>query len=659
MSFEEINPAYTLHSPFGATLRLVSFEGTESLCDLFTFNLSLVAEDHNLTFDKVVGEHVSVAVDLNDGKERFIDGLITDFTYAGVGPGGAMYRATLRPWLWRLTLTSDCRIFQNQNPAEICSAIFRQHGFADFELRLKSQPPPREYCVQYMETAFHFVSRLIEDAGLFYFFRFERGKHTLVISDDPTVFAPCTGIDLLKYRPAGHRSTRADSLQDCTLVGRMTSDGLGLGDFNFESPDDALVVSEGARNGLSHFRYPGGFATKNEGRDLAKRAHQVNLQSAEMLQASAVSAGIQAGHCLTLENHPRKALNRRYVIRSVTHTGGKKEYTNAFTAFPQSLPFRAPPRTPKPRIHGAQTAVVVGKSGEEIWTDRHGRVKVQFHWDRRGKRDENSSCWVRVAQGWAGKQYGSFFLPRIGQEVVVCFLDGDPDRPLVTGAVHNASQTVPLNLPSERTRSTTRSSTVKGKGFNEIRVEDKKGDEELYFHAQKDLNSHVRNNQTETIQNHHEVLVEKGDQRFEVAKGNHTLAVPKGLQTERVKQRDIVVETRENHQTKGDFQHRVGGSYTLKIDGNLSIEASGSITLKAAGNLKTTSGRSTSIEAAADLKQQAGTKLSQKAGVGLTSQAGTTMELKAGAMLKAKASAMTSVEAGGMLTLKGGLVKIN
>jgi type VI secretion system secreted protein VgrG len=334
------------------------------------------------------------------------------------------------------------------------------------------------------------------------------------------------------------------------------------------------------------------------------------------------------------------------VLRWLSHTATPEGYSNAFEAFPIATPFRPPQITAKPVMAGSQTAMVVGKAGEEIWTDKYGRVKVQFPWDQQGKRDENSSCWIRVAQGWAGKGWGSQFLPRIGHEVIVSFLHGDPDHPIITGAVYNGQQTVPYPLPGEQTKSTIKSNSSKGGGgFNEIRFEDKKSQEEIFVQAQKDMNITIKEKRTTTLQKGNDTLtLQDGDTTLVVEKGNRDIQVKNGNESHSVKGlRELTIDEKETHTNNADFTHQVSGSFHLQVDGNLTLDVKGSITIQA--------GQSITIKSGTSLTQQAGTSLTAKAGLDLTHQAGTT--------LTSKASATQTVDGGGLLTLKGGLVKIN
>jgi type VI secretion system secreted protein VgrG len=364
---------------------------------------------------------------------------------------------------------------------------------------------------------------------------------------------------------------------------------------------------------------------------------------------------LRPGAKITLTKHPTAALNADWSIRSVAHSAARNSYENSFACFPATITWRPPRRTPKPRIPGTQTAIVTGKAGEEIWTDQYGRIKVQFHWDQLGKNDENSSCWIRVAQSWAGKGWGAWTLPRIGQEVVVSFLEGDPDRPLVTGCVYNGDFPVPYALPDEQTKTTLKTNSSKGgNGSNEIRFEDKAGSEEIFVHAQKDMNITVENARTATINTADDTLtVAKGNRSVTVSEGNDTLAISKGNRTYSVDTgnetsqikgtRDMTVTGAETHTNKANYTWNISGNLTIKVDGSLSIEATGSGVLKSS----------------ADLTVQSGTGMVVKAGTSLAGSSGTGLTLQAGTTLEAKASASGTIDGGGMLAVKGGVVQIN
>lgn len=599
-----------VRSPLGEDrLRLLSLRGEEHLSRPFCFHLELLSDDGALALEKLVGQGLTTALALAGGETRYLHGVVTRFAQEESSVRDTIYRVELRPWLWLLTLERDCRIFQNRSVPQILESLFKELGFTDFRNALKASYPAREYCVQYRESTFDFVSRLMEDEGIFYFFEHEDGKHTLVLADDSDAHPSCPGLSSARFGQTSTGEEMDDVVTRALYEQRVTTQKYALGDYNFEVPATTLRVNMGGA-GRRIFDFPGGFTQQQEGERRARLRLESREAVSRVLRGTSGCRSFIAGYRFTLAGHSRGELNQRYVLRSVSHAATQRDYVNRFRAFPLDLPFRAPQRTRRPVIAGTQTARVVGKTGEEIWTDKYGRVKVQFHWDQAGQGDEKSSCWVRVAQGWAGQGWGSFFLPRVGQEVIVTFLEGDPDRPLVTGAVYNGQHVVPYTLPDQQTRSTLKSSTSKGsQGSNEIRFEDKQGSEEFYLHAQKDFKLSVENDRADEVQ------------RDET----HTV---KGKRT-------VTVTGAETHKNEAKFDHTTGGDYTLKVTGNLVIEATGSVSIKAGTSLKT----------------EAGTELSQKAGTNLKSEAGVSLTSKGGAS--------QTVESGGVVTVKGSLVKIN
>jgi type VI secretion system secreted protein VgrG len=528
-------------------------------------------------------------------------------------------------------------------------AIFDEFEFTDYRNDTKSTYAKREYCVQYNETFFNFVSRLMEEEGIFYFFEHTADKHTLVFADDADAHKTCPG---LESKPVSFKQSMMDYNQDlaitrCLVEEQVVSDKYALDDFNFETPSTDLKVEETAKDGkgkLRVYEYPAGHLNKDEGEQRTGIRLDALEQPKKLIRGDGFVRAFVAGHKFELKDHYRKDVNKTYVLRSVSHAATQENYTNSFEAFPSDHPFRPPRLAHKPLISGTQTAIVVGKSGEEIWTDKYGRVKVQFHWDQKGKNDENSSCWIRVDYGWAGKNWGGIFLPRIDQEVIVSYLDGDPDRPLITGAVYNSDQTVPYTLPAEQTKSTVKTNTSKGGGgFNEIRFEDKKDSQELYFHAQKDQNVVVENdrtkkilhNETNTIKQDRSTTIQEGNDTYVVAKGNRTFQVNTGNETYEVKgTRDLTVTGNETHTDKANFTQKVTGNYELKVTGNLTIDVTGSVTIKSAMGMT----------------HEAALAMTNK-GLSITNQAQTS--------ITNKGDAMNTVESGGITTIKGALVKIN
>ena len=659
-------------------LVLRAFHGEEQISGLFRYALDMISDDAELAFADVVGAGATVSVELADGTQRVFHGIVSRFVQAGTSSRGTAYHAEIVPKLWLATLTADCRIFQSQTVPEIIEALLDELGVTDRKNSLTATYTAREYCVQYRETAFAFITRLMEEEGIFYFFEHADGVHTLVLADDADAHATTPGLPTARYSQTATDAEYEDVITTCTWEQQVTTGKYTLDDFSFETPStDLQVTVEGATGTMAYYDYPGGFAATDAGERVAKLRLESCEAGAKVLRGNSSCRALTAGYAFTLAGHPRAELNAEYVVRAVSLSVTQERYTNQFEAFPKTTPFRPPRPGAKPSIPGTQTALVVGKSGEEIWTDSYGRVKVQFHWDRKGTSDENSSCWVRVAQGWAGMGWGSVFIPRIGQEVVVSFLDGDPDRPLITGSVYNAEQTVPYTLPDDGTKSTIKSKSSKaGDGYNEMRFQDLKDSEEIFVHAAKDMKVEVVNDRTVDVQ-HDEihtvknartltvsegdqsltvskgkrsVTVSEGDEELTVTKGKRTVAVSAGDETYTVGgKRAVSVTGDETHDNSAKFTHSTTGDHTLNVTGNLVIKATGAITIESQQGI--------TIKAALSLAAE-GLDASIKASTGLSLK-GLNVDLAADAALTAKSNASTSVESSGITSVKGSLLKLN
>jgi len=606
-TYVQDNLKLKIETPLGPNkLLLHSFRGEERISGLFQFTLEMVSEDNAIDFQAIVGKSVTVSLKLGNDVVHYLNGIVGRFVQEETNLRLTRYYAEIHPWLWLLTKTSDCKIFQNKSVPEIIESIFSDLGFSDFRDDLKGSYEKREYCVQYNETAFNFVSRLMEEEGIYYYFEHASGKHTLVLGDDSHSNPTCPGLEssAVHFRQSLMDHTQDLAITRCLVEEQVVSGAYAHDDFNFETPNtDLKVESKSDTPKFRVYEYPGGFLKKDAGEKRADLRLDALEQPQKTIRGDGFVRAFVAGHKFELKDHYRADVNQTYVLQSVSHAATQENYTNSFTAFPSDSPFRPARVTPKPSISGTQSAIVVGKAGEEIWTDKYGRVKVQFHWDQLGTSDENSSCWIRVDYGWAGKQWGGIFLPRIGQEVLVSYLEGDPDRPLITGAVYNSEQTVPYTLPDEQTKSTVKTNSSKGGGgFNEIRFEDKKDSEELYFHAQKDQNIVVENdrtkkvlhNETNTIKQDRSTTIQEGNDMYVVSKGNRTFKVETGNETYEVKgTRDLTATGNETHTNKANFTQDVSGNYTLKVTGNLTIEATGTISIKSAATTVESTGITT------------------------------------------------------------------
>lgn len=613
-----------------------------------------------LTLSSAVASHLTATLH-HDDKQRPLDALVAEIRQLPADATAERYQLVLHPWLWWLTLASNNRVFQNLSTSDIVTTIFKAHGFTDFKLSLSGSYQPREYCVQYGETDFAFVSRLLEEEGIFWFFTHEDGKHTLVLGDSSDAFVQIPNGPKVPYLGQGIGVRELHGIRSAQYSVQAVSGVYRATDYAFATPTTSLYSQAQALAGpLSMYEHPGGYIAKARGDALTKQRVDGLRSQEKRLIGESDCRWLVPGHWFTLTGHDDASLNIDWVVTSVTHDASHEHYRNRFEAIPKATAYRPPRVTPKPRMH-TQTAQVVGKAGEEIWTDQYGRIKIQFPWDRDGKNDETSSCWVRVVLPWSGKGFGMQFIPRIGQEVIVTFIDGDPDRPLVTGCVYNGDNTLPYALPDNQTQSGIKTNSSKGGGgFNELRFEDKKDAEEVFLQAQKDLKVNVLNDSTATI-GHDETLtvqnartrtVKEGDETITLEKGKRTVTIQTGSDTLDVKDsRTVTVGADQTHSTGGNYNHKVSGNYELTVDGNLTIKVSGTLTLQSGGDFTAKSDLS--------LSHLAGTSITQKASTSLENKAGTTLTNDAGVSLTSKAGAEQTVDGGGMLTIKGGLIKVN
>jgi type VI secretion system secreted protein VgrG len=493
------------------------------MSQLFQYEVEVVSYRSDLRAKDLLGQSVTLNLQRNDENDalRHWNGLVASFEYLTTGDDGfSRYRIVLRPWLWQLTKSADCRIFQHQRIPEIITNIFRDRGYVAFDSELSETHAPREYVVQYRETDLAFVMRLMDREGIYFFFRHEPGKHTLVLTDAETLHEQAEGCGAIPFAdPDAHRDATREYVRQWHSQTAFETGKFSLADFDFKRPRAGLyslaaATSASAAEDQELYDYPGGFYTRAEADAYAKlRLEQARAQ-AEGWNGETNVRGLTVANTFQLIDHPLEDQNASYLVVAsrtrlcapdVRATGGPSNediYVAEFQAIEAESTFRTPLRTPGPIMRGPQTAIVVGPAGQEIWTDEYGRIKVQFHWDRQGKSDENASCWIRVAQAWAGSGFGAQFIPRIGQEVIVDFLEGDPDRPIVTGSVYNGANAPPFGLPRNSTQSGIRTRSSAGgaaPNANEIRFEDSRGGEELYLQAEKDMNTLVKNDQSLTV----------------------------------------------------------------------------------------------------------------------------------------------------------------
>ncbi len=547
--YTQANRPMAVSTPLGTdVLLLQQVSGTEAVSRLFRFQLEFLAESSTvIAFDQILGQSVTVTLQMPDGSSRYLNGIVSKFSQAQQIPspkGSAFftcYQAEIVPQLWLLTRKAQSRIFQQVAVPDILQQVLT--GLS-VDYQLQGTYKPRDYCVQYRETDFDFASRIMEEEGIYYYFTHADGSHKMVVADTPMSHPDVPGATTAIYEVVEGGLRKEDRVQTWEKSQEIRSGKYTLWDQCFELPGQNLeaikptldsvqagtvshTLKVASNDGFELYDFPGGYAQRFDGvapggGDRASDIQNIFQDNARtvgirMQQETAPAISISgqstcrqftAGCKFTLDRHFNA--NGSYVLTQVSHratmgdtyTGGSDTapfYENSFQSIPAALPFRPARTTPRPTVEGTQTAVVVGNAGDEIFTDKYSRVKVQFPWDRKGQKDANSSCWVRVATLWAGKQWGIIHIPRVGQEVIVAFEEGDPDRPIIVGSVYNAENMPPYTLPDNKTQSGYLSrSTLNGtdQNFNQLRFEDKKDSEEIYFHAEKDFNRVVENNDT-------------------------------------------------------------------------------------------------------------------------------------------------------------------
>ncbi|MFA5808644.1 MAG: type VI secretion system tip protein VgrG, partial [bacterium] len=557
-------------------LLVVRFDLAEEVSVPYELSAELACDDE-VKMDDALGKEGFLTL-TGDGGDRIVHGVVDRFEHTGNRGRFGLYRARVVPYLRWLSLERDCRIFQGKSVPDIVKQVLQDSGLPTdrFDFRLKESYPAVEYCVQYRETDLDFVSRLLEEEGIFYFFEHSDTKHLLVFADGTVVYKEIAGESGVTYNFSQGMAPAEECVYRFAFSRQVRSGKMTRRDYHFEKPGLDLTSQEQAKvhEKREVYDYPGRYVEPDRGKRLSQVRLQESMTYYEAAEGESTCVRLVPGFKFSLSDHDRGEYNRDYFLTKLITRGeqpqslqeasgsgsGGFSYSSRFTAIPASVPFRPARVTPKPAVEGIQTATVTGPNGEEIYTDKYGRVKVQFHWDREGDRDEKSSCWIRVSSTFAGGQYGSIFTPRIGQEVVVDFLEGDPDRPLITGSVYNADQMPPYELPGEKTKSTTKTnSSIGGKGFNEIRFEDKKGEEQLFVHGEKNADIRIKSDRREWVGNDRHLVVAR-DQVEKVERDRHAEVV-----------RDEVVKVgQDRHVTiVGKETVAVGGSHSFNVTGTV------------------------------------------------------------------------------------------
>lgn len=602
----------TLHEYGEDDLLIAEMAGHEAMSQLFEFRLRLLSSRDDIDPRRIIGKPAILRIEAWDtrhmGGERHWNGVVSRFQRTGrassaEGEDLYAYECDIVPWFWFMTQHEDCRIFQGKTVREIIEAIFEEFDYSDFRFDLHEDHPALDYCTQYHETTFDFISRLVEREGIHYYFRHEdaeESRHLLVFTDhnrgNPAL-EPST-------LPFHHEGTAEDydAIRTLALDQQMRTRKVTLGDWDFERKrllreNTPTVLSIGADRDLERYRYPGAFVDPEVGKYRSRVLMEAEEAGHMRFRGDSQVRTLAPGHTFTLEDHPFDEFNIEYMVLSVWHHGrnnlgndGAAEYGNEFTLHPHAVTWRAPLSTPKGLVRGPQTALVTGPAGEELHVDQHGRIKVQFHWDRQGQYDDHSSCWVRVAQAWAGNGYGTMFIPRVGMEVVVDFLEGDPDQPLVTGCVYNGINKPPYDLPAHATRSTIKTLSSKGGGgTNELRFEDKKGSEEVFLQAQKALNVQVKANE------HHQI-----GGSLDLKVGDY---------------RKTTIEANDHLHVKGDQGIAVQGQMTVAVvDGPLEFQSGSEAKLLSKAKMEIASKQEIAIHGGTQLVMEANGLISLKVG---------------------------------------------
>jgi type VI secretion system secreted protein VgrG len=657
MPYTQENRLIAIDTPLGKdVLLLAGFRGTEGLSRLFSFELNILSENHNISFEDIIGKNVTISVVLADEDKRYFNGLISRFSQgrgggeAGGDPRFSHYRAAMVPWPWLLTRTADSRIFQKLSVPDIVEKIFKEKGFSDFKVKLHDSYEKRDYCVQYRETDFNFVSRLLEEEGIHYFFEHEDGKHTLVLADAPQENNPCPKQKTARYQISVGGWLEEDVITGLEKMQEIRPGKYSLSDFNFEIPNTGLEVNVPSKQKLGPgerevYDYPGLYTKKTEGDRLAKIRMEEEEAQITKIAGSSNCRAFTSGYRFTLSDFYRSDMNNKdYVLTSLEHEANQdweKEaelsYVNHFTCISFDVPYRPPRLTPKPVVEGTQTAIVAGPSGEEIYTDEHGRVKVQFHWDREGKKNENSSCWIRVSQLWAGAGWGAMYIPRIGQEVIVDFIEGDPDRPIITGRVYHGTNKPPYGLPDEKTKSTIKSdSSLGGGGSNEIRFEDKKGSEEIYLHSQKDWTIAIGNDKNQSVG--HDETLSVGN--------NRTKKV--GVDQKETIGSNKTIQVGANH------DETIGANKTLKVGANHTESIGSNMTITVGSNEAETVAIAKAITIGAAYQVSVGAAMNETIGAAKAEEIGAAKIVAVGAYSSENVGKNKSLNAGGNISESAG-----
>lgn len=687
----------------------------EGFSKLTETTVEFQSKNKAVQLEKIVGKAIRLHVMTQGGagpkpkpKERMFTGTCVSVESLGFHDGYGTYVAEVRPWFWMLTRTQDCRVFQDVTAVAIIEKLFSEHGFSsDYEIKITDTPAVRNYCVQYRESDYAFICRLMEEEGIYFYFKNDLDSPStekMVLCDGISGHSPIPEESTVEFHARDKNDRRReDHIAEWTLNETLTRGKVTLNDYDFTIKQDtdhkaADTFEKGSHSFKSYevYDYPGHYRKENAlGKKLAKvRMEAEAIRHKRWRGASSVRT-LGTGRSFKMKDHPDTAFNAEYLVTDAVHylqvdtdfkdTESRRDltpqnldfpeevagdaYANMFGVIPKNDQFRAPLITPWPQISGLQTATVVGKKGEEIWTDKYGRIKVQFHWDREGEDNENSSCWVRTAMPWTGNKFGFIAIPRIGYEVVIQFEEGDPDRPICTGMLYNADNMPPYELPTDQTQSGLKTDSTKGvsesTAYNELMFEDKAGEELMRIQAQKDHQALIKNKSvitigqpdiqaedhdeegslSQTVRNHVSETIQEGNHYETIKEGNHIETIAKGDHTFKIETGSQEIEIKKNRTQTIEGKHTktiTGNDATTVKSGNMTVNVSmGKISMEAMQEIS--------------LKVGASTITIKPAEISIKSPI---IKITADGMAEMK-SPMTTVKGDGMLTLKGGITMIN
>ena len=633
----------------------------EELSRLSEFHLDLLSKKGDIVLDDILGKNVTVKLALPDDSIRCFNGYVTRFAQRGKYGRYHRYLAEVRPWLWFLTRTADCRIFQELTVPDIIKKVFGDHSTNDFKLELNGSYRKWTYCVQYRETDFNFVSRLMEEEGIAYYMRHTDGHNTLVLTDATTSHVPTASYEDIRFI-APDQFVRPDVEHISSWeFSREIQPGVYVhDDYDLKRPSVELKAQKKRPRGYSPsdyevYDYPGHYLQKAEGEQYASVRIDELASLFETAEAATNARGVVVGSVFNLKDCGRDDQNREHLVLSTSldmqfsdyegmPPGEEASFACSFVSMSTGQQFRPRRSTPKPFVQGPQTAVVVGPGGDEIYTDDLGRVKVQFHWDRYGKKDENSSCWTRVSHPWAGKGWGSVATPRIGQEVIVDFLEGDPDQPIITGRVYNQELQPPFGFPAGAVLSGVKSQTHKGAGFNEMSLDDTAGKERVFIHGQYNMDTVVEHDQTSTVHNCRTDTIDVNDS--ESVGGNQSLAVGKDRKKDIGKNETTTVGVNR--------KETVGANETISIGGNRDMTVSKSETLTVALQRTHSVGINETISVGAAQEVTIGAIQSVTVGANQTVSVGASQSTSVGAKQSVSVGSDQTQSVGGGATLSVG-----